>query len=90
MKGTKMTTTVEAPSETIKHELNALTSCDRHPSARAYLVAYKGESKLFWCRHCSNKYKEALFIAGWDIDDQTSILDEEVAAYNNAGKDSDF
>lgn len=83
-------TTVETKTPAIKHELNALTSCDRHPSARAYTVAYKDDLKLFWCKHCSDKHNEKLFIAGWNIDDQTSILTGEIEAFNSRSADSDF
>ena len=85
-----MTTTKVKPEPEIKHELNALTSCDKHPSARAYTVAYKDDLKLFWCKHCSDKYNPHLFGAGWNIDDQTSILTGEIEAFNSKSSDSDF
>lgn len=75
-------TSTETKPVVIKHTLNALTTCDRYPSAKAYAVTYKESMELYWCKHCSDIHSEKLFIEGWNIDDQTSILTGEIEAYN--------
>lgn len=85
-----MTQTLERETVQVPFEFNALTTCDRHPSARAYTRFYKGELELLFCKHCSDKMTPTFVEKGWNVDDQTSILDGEIEAYNSKAADSDF
>lgn len=75
--------------EVEKYEFTALTRCDGC-SARAYTRVYKEGDEWLFCGHHYNKHLAKFAELGYFIDNQLSILENELKAYNNRASDSDF
>ena len=84
-----MTQTLEAPVQ-VPFTFTALTTCDRHPSARAYTRFYKAEKELLFCGHCYSNLMPSFAEQGWAVDNQLNILEKEIESFNAKSSDSDF
>ena len=66
-----------------QYKLTALDRCDACGiSSRAYTRFIKGARELHFCVHHYNKHLPKLASEGWSVDNQSDILDAEIAAYN--------
>jgi hypothetical protein len=53
-----------------------LDRCDSCKS-QAFIVATKGDFELLFCGHHGNKNMEALIAKGWEVQDDTHLINEK-------------
>lgn len=88
-----MTTSLKVPVENKieKYHFSSLDRCDACKGAsRAYVRFEKNGLDLLVCGHHYNKFMPEMVAQNWTIDNQLSILEDEIAAFNSKSKDSDF
>lgn len=68
-------------------EFNKLHRCDAC-GAQAYVRVEKDNKDLIFCVHHSRQFEATFITGGWTIDDQSSILEEEVRKYNTVSDDN--
>lgn len=70
------------------YKFTKLDRCDACGSAQAYVRAIKGFKDLMFCMHHFNNHMSELVSQGWNIDNQTQQLFDEVASMKKASDDN--